>query len=292
MSLGQPDAGAQRAIMTPEGIELTFTLAPLGSRAAAFLLDWLIIIGITVAIGLLGVLAGGGFIGFFMLTHFVLRTFYFSFFEIVWMGATPGKRSQKIRVIDGRGGPLSAGAVFARNFTREIEVFLPLIAIFKPDAIVPGASGWVGLIATLWCLVLMLMPLLNRDNLRVGDLIAGTRVVQVPSTTLLDDLSERRRRSMRYTFTDAQLAHYGNYELQVLEELLRGETVVDDATLDMVCEKIKARVKWPRGDLDVQVQVFLEDFYQAQRARLERGLLFGVRHADKDAARAAAKGDR
>lgn len=290
MSLTRIDDSKERAIMTPEGISLSFTLAPMGSRASAFLLDWTIIIAVTIGLGFLGVLAGGGFVGFFMLAHFVLRTFYFSFFEIVWMGATPGKRNQNIRVIDARGGPLSAGAVFARNFTREVEVFLPLIAIFKPEALVPGATGWVGLIATLWVLVLLLMPLLNRDNMRVGDLIAGTRVVQVPSATLLDDLSDKRRRSMRYTFTDEQLAHYGNYELQVLEELLRGETVVDEATLDMVCEKIKTRVGWPKRNWDVQVRVFLEDFYQAQRARLERGLLFGVRHADKDAARAAAKG--
>lgn len=277
----------ERQVLTPEGIELSFTLAPMGSRAAAFIIDWMIIIGMTLLIGLLAMLAGGGFVGFFILIHFLLRTFYFSFFEIVWMGATPGKRSQKIRVIDGRGGPLSAGAIFARNFTREVEVFLPLVVLFNPEALYPGASGWVALIAVLWCSVLLFMPFFNRDRMRVGDLIAGTRVVEMPQTTLLDDLSARRTRSMRYTFTDEQLVHYGNYELQVLEELLRGETVVDSETFEMVCEKIKRRIGWPRARWDVQTRVFLEDFYQAQRARLERGLLFGVRHEDKDAARAA-----
>lgn len=278
---------SERQILTPEGIELTFTLAPMGSRAAAFILDWLIIILITVVLGLLVSMAGGAFTAFFILANFVLRTFYFSFFEIVWMGSTPGKRNQKIRVIDGRGGPLSAGAIFARNFTREVEVFLPLVAIFYPEALYPGASGWVALLAVLWCSILMFMPLFNRDRLRVGDLIAGTRVVEMPQSTLLDDLSARRKRSVRYTFTDEQLLHYGNYELQVLEELLRGETVVDSQTFEMVCEKIKRRIGWPRSRWDVQTRVFLEDFYQAQRARLERGLLFGVRHEDKDAARAA-----
>lgn len=286
--LRRDDAGVQREVITPEGIALRFTLASVGSRAIAFLFDWLIIIAVTIGVGLLGVLAGGGFLGVFLLVHFLLRTFYFTAFEIVWMGSTPGKRNQKIRVIDGRGGPLNASAVFARNFTREVEVFLPLVVLFNPEALYPGATGWVGLFAGIWCLILLLFPLFNRDRLRIGDLIAGTRVVEVPEHTLLDDLSSRRARAAQYTFTDAQLAHYGNYELQVLEELLRGETLVDHQTFETIVSKIHGRIGWTGGP--VKTRPFLEDFYQAQRARLERGLLFGVRHEDKDAARAAQGG--
>lgn len=286
--LRREDEDARRHVLTPEGIELQFTLAPVGSRAIAFLLDWLVIISVTLGVGLLGFMAGGGFIGVFMLVHFLLRTFYFSFFEIVWMGSTPGKRNQKIRVIDARGGPLNASAIFARNFTREVEVFLPLVVLFNPEALYPGATGWAGLLAGIWCLILLLFPLFNRDRLRIGDLIAGTRVVGVPEHTLLDDLSGQRAREAKYVFTDTQLAHYGNYELQVLEELLRGETLVDRNTFEMIREKIQKRIGWTGGE--VKTRVFLEDFYQAQRARLERGLLFGVRHEDKDAARAAQGG--
>lgn len=288
MSVTQRNKAAIREVITPEGIALRFTLAPVSNRAVAFVLDWLIIIVATLVVGLLVSFAGGGFLGFFLLVHFLLRTFYFSFFEITWMGSTPGKRNQKIRVIDARGGPLSASAIFARNFTREVEVFLPLVVLFNPEALYPGAAGMIGLVAAIWCLILLLFPLFNRDRLRIGDLIAGTRVVEVPEHTLLDDLSSHRKRATQYSFTDAQLAHYGNYELQVLEDLLRGETVVDHATFETIREKIQARIGWTGGE--VKTRPFLEDFYQAQRARLERGLLFGVRHEDKDAARAAQSG--
>ncbi|MEZ4467899.1 MAG: RDD family protein [bacterium] len=282
-----------RSLSTPEGIELTVRLASVGARAAAFVLDWLIIIAITVLLAGLVVLAGasGSFSAFFILGIFLLRVFYFPLCELALQGSTPGKRSQKIRVIDSRGGPLSPRAVFARNLTREVEVFLPLVAVFSPQSIWPGAGGLVGLFAALWCVVLLLLPLANRDRLRVGDLIAGTWVVTIPEHHLLEDLSARAQRDPpRYSFTAEQLGHYGNYELHVLEDLLRNEGEVDRETWQVVCTKIKQRIGWPKDAWEVEPLPFLRAFYAAQRARLERGLLFGVRHADKNEAREAQKG--
>jgi Predicted membrane protein/domain len=57
---------------------------------------------------------------------FLLRNLYMIHFELVWRGATPGKRLMGIKVIDRHGGPLLPGAVIARNLTREIEYFLPV----------------------------------------------------------------------------------------------------------------------------------------------------------------------
>ncbi|MCP5307200.1 MAG: RDD family protein, partial [Chromatiaceae bacterium] len=96
-----------RRLNTPEGIELTVRLAPIGARAAAFVLDWLIIIAVTLLLAMLVVLAGGNgsFTAFFLFAHFLLRIFYFPFCELALQGSTPGKRSQKIRVIDSHGGP-------------------------------------------------------------------------------------------------------------------------------------------------------------------------------------------
>ncbi len=276
----------ERRIMTPEGIELTVTLASLGSRGIAFIIDTLIIIACSVLLAFFTLFGGGGaFFSFFLLIFFLLRTFYFAVFELFWQGATPGKRSQKIRVVDASGGPLGPGALFARNLTRELEVFLPLVAIFAPEQLWPGASGWIGLFAALWCVVLLLMPLFNGDRLRVGDLVAGTRVITVPEQPLLEDLSARiAHRPAQYVFQSEQLAHYGTYELQVLEDLLRREGEIDMDTWRLVCAKICHRIGW---EGPVEPVPFLRDFYAAQRARLERGLLFGVRHADKHAARAS-----
>lgn len=280
-------------ITTPEGIPLAFRLAPVGERALAFTIDVGVIAGATLALGLLVLMGAGGsglFGAFFIFASFVLRSFYFVLFELFRQGATPGKRSQRIRVVAADGGPLTARAVFARNVTRELETFVPLLAVTHPQLVFGDVGPVAGLLAVAWLLVFALMPFFNRQRLRVGDLIAGTRVVLVPRAELLEDLSAEAVRAARYVFTEAQLGHYGNYELQVLEDLLRKAAVTDEAALAAVCEKIKRRIEWDRDAWNVAVLPFLRDFYAAQRAHLERGLLLGRRHADKGEARASRRG--
>ena len=285
-----------REFLSPEGIPLRFELASVSTRISAFIKDmlWMFggIIAISLGIVLLSSMFGDGDDGLFtaviVLLSFIVRTFYFSFFEIAWQGATPGKRSAGIRVIDAQGGPLRPQAVFARNVTRELETFIPLVVLLVPSQLY-DLSGVSGLVAVAWILLFLLMPLLNRDNLRVGDFIAGTRVVIVPKPALLTDVGTLKREAT-YTFTSAQLSHYGNYELQVLEDILRGETNVDSDSLRIICEKICRRIEWVSRD-SVSPMRFLEDFYNAQRSQLEKGLLFGRRHADKQSARAAREKD-
>lgn len=283
---------AQRDIITPEGIPLRFELASLGDRAGAFLLDSLIIFASIIALVVLllytvsGFGVDGLFMAFVLLFSFLARTFYFAFFELYYHGATPAKRMQNIRVIDARGGPLTAQAVFARNVTRELEVFLPLVVLTDPGQIYRGLEGPVAVLAGAWVLVFLFLPMMNKDRLRVGDLIAGTRVVAVPKTTLLEDVSEvRAAQAPRYAFTPEQLGHYGNFELQVLEDILRKRGEVDPDSVRLVCEKIKRRIDWPQEQWKVDPWPFLSEFYAAQRSALERGLLFGKRTEDKTAAR-------
>lgn len=272
-------------ITTPEGVPLAFARANLGDRLAAFLID-LCIIGLLclLPIMLAWNLGGGDVaVAVALLAAFITRTFYFTLCEWRRRGRTPGKQRVGIRVIDAHGGQLTAGAIIARNLTRELELFLPLVALFAPELLVPDAGGLVVLLTTGWLLVFLLLPLFTRDRLRLGDLIAGTRVVALPQVALLPELVHAT--AAAYVFTPDQLRHYGNRELQVLEDVLRRDAV-DPATLRLITDKICARIGWP-ADPPVEPRRFLRDFYAAQRAGLERGLLFGRRHEDKLAARAA-----
>jgi len=208
-----------------------------------------------------------------------VRTFYFAFFELAWQGQTPGKRRLRIRAVEARGGPLTAEAIIARNLTRELELFLPMAALFAPEALFAGAPSWARLAATVWMLVFGFLPLFNRDRLRVGDLVAGTVVVRTPDAVLLEDLAVARAREA-IGFTDEQLDVYGVYELQVLEDVLRrrGQAGSGDA-LRTVAAKIREKIRW-EGPA-IADEPFLDAFYAALRARLERRLLFGKRRADK-----------
>ncbi len=285
---GAPNAPQERLreVVTPEGVPLHFAVALAGDRLGAFLLDLLAIVAIVTAIVLpLGILAiRGAFEGdlvlaIAVLAVFLVRTFYFAFFELSWQGQTPGKRRLRIRAVDGRGGPLTAEAIIARNLTRELELFLPMVALFAPQALFPGAPGYAALAAVLWMLVLGFLPLFNKDRLRIGDLVAGTVVVRTPDAVLLQDLAGARPGDT-IAFTDAQLDVYGIYELQVLEQVLRGKGQAghEDA-VRTVAAKIREKIAW-EGPSFADAP-FLDAFYAALRGRLERRLLFGKRRADK-----------
>lgn len=280
-SLVEPEEELRRrVVVTPEGVPLVFTVAAVGERAGAFLIDaGILVAGALVVLLLAGLASGlgaGWVLAIVMLVLFVWRSFYFTLFELRWQGRTPGKRAMGLRVIDAGGGMLGSNAVFTRNLTREVEFFAPLIAAIEPELVLGGGGGWLTFLALLWLLVFAALPLFNRDRMRAGDLIAGTLVVRKPSAVLLQDLasaSASAPEAASLHFTAEQLDVYGIYELQVLEEVLR-ERRSDPRALRAVADKIRAKIGWP-ADQRVRDREFLQAFYKAQRARLEGALLLG-----------------
>jgi hypothetical protein len=133
-----------------------------------------------------------------------------------------------------------------------------------------------------WLFVFALLPFFNRDRLRVGDLVAGTLVVCNPTVGLLRDLAGEEEKSelQRFAFTSAQLDVYGIYELQVLEEVLRGQHQLGhDEAVAAVAAKVVAKIAW--GSPPREAEPFLRAFYGALRARLEQKLLLGRRKENK-----------
>lgn len=280
------DGGARsrRQLMTPEGVPLSVDLADYGERAVAFVLDVVICGAATALIYLLFILLPfGGTTGIVarslvLFIAFVVRNFYFIHFELSWQGATPGKRIVGLRVVDRSGGPLLPSAVVARNLTREIEAFLPLGLLQSPVG--SGTAAWEQLSLGVWLLLFAVLPFVNRDRMRAGDLIAGTMVVALPRRVLLGDLVES---AVRYSFTEKQLrGAYGAFELQVLEELLRRPAgAATSRLLREVADKICRKVEWLTPVPDAEIGAFLREFYTAERAFLEREQLFGKPRPDK-----------
>ena len=287
----------KRQVVTPEGVPLPFTIGARGARALALLIDQVLIVATMAGISyLLFTLAraidlkanaGGGAVGqtvvvLWIVAMFLFRHIWFLYFELGPRGATPGKRALGLRVAARDGGRLTTEAVVARNILRDIELTLPII--FVTSTLIQGEDAtfvaWAG---AAWFLIFAFFPCFNRDALRAGDVVAGTWVVEAGRDRLKAALSvaggalgESALTQTRYEFGEAELSVYGEYELQVLERVLREDR--EEAMVD-VAQAICAKIGWNSGRGDERA--FLEAYYTQLRARLERGMRFGRRKADK-----------
>lgn len=291
-----------RVVITPEGIAMPVRLASRGSRFGALLLDLLLMVVATVIITIVlsYTAAGldkalGGKLGttkpefspaiqfvivVYIAALFLLRYGYFMMFELGPRGATPGKRMVGIRIAARSGGRLNTEMVVARNLLRDVEILLPLGALFTLG-FADGIGKWP---MAGWLLVFALFPFFNRDRLRAGDLIAGTWVIEAPRAKLEAALSTTRTATSgtsgatgaSYKFSDEELAVYGEYELQTLERVLRDNRT---EALIAVHEAICRKIGWNPGAGDEHA--FLEAYYTQLRHRLESGMRMGRRKANK-----------
>jgi uncharacterized RDD family membrane protein YckC len=163
-------------IDTPEQIALELPIAGVGSRFLALAVDTLLqallfilaTIGVAVILPLLiarvpGLTASRALLpAILVIFMFSLYWGYFTIFEILWKGQTPGKRIADIRVIRDDGRPIDATAAVLRNLLRVVDLL-------------PGMYA-VGVI----------VMLLNRNSRRLGDFAAGTVVVHERQAQTLD----------------------------------------------------------------------------------------------------------
>lgn len=287
-------------VRSPEGLLLQFRTATAGERMAAFAIDVVIVILLLLLVALplllFAFMGARELLVLWPLWFFLLRFGWFSWAEIRGGGRTPGKRRYHLRVIRSDGGPLTAEILLARNLTREIETFLPTLVALNPDILFAGHDGLVRIVAFGWVIVLLLFPLTNAARMRVGDLLAGTRVVVSPPAMLARDLAAAPATptpaakaqadadaAEEFVFTPDQLGVYGERELAVLEDVLRKAPAdgKDDALL-AVARSIRKRIAFADAASALARPLpFLRAFYAAQRQHLEQRLLLGKRRLDK-----------
>lgn len=126
-------------IETPEGVVVNLVRGSAADRAVAFVIDMGILLAAIIAMMVVSSYLGSMWVlAFFISLTFLLRIFYFVVCEAGRRGATIGKRLMKLRVVRTDGGQLTIDAVLTRNFTRELEIFLPLTFLFAHE------QFWVG----------------------------------------------------------------------------------------------------------------------------------------------------
>jgi uncharacterized membrane protein SpoIIM required for sporulation/uncharacterized RDD family membrane protein YckC len=160
--LGPVELTRRLTVETPEHVVLRIELAGVGSRIAAALYDGAAILGLTilcaVAFSVLGASAPwlGSWAGAVLfLLWFAILWGYFTLFEALGGGRTPGKRRVGIRVVMDTGHPITLPAALIRNLIRLVDVQ-------------PFPTHGIALLSVAF----------KHDNKRLGDIVAGTIVVR------------------------------------------------------------------------------------------------------------------
>ncbi len=276
------------SIHPPEGVPISFALASIGARFGGQLIDILLTYGGLILFFWLMIFTGiwdwSFLAALFLLLSFLVRTPYYIFSELVWNGRTLGKRITKTRVISADGKRLSAYQIVVRNLMKEVEVFMPIAVLFGGDLIGSESKAFM----TFWMIAVLCVPLFSKRNQRLGDMIAGTLVVDQPATVLLPDLAVQNPSDrVDFTFTPEQLGIYGRFELQTLEQILREPPHTQEATdrLDAVARTIAEKIGFEGQVSPADHWDFLSDFYRQQREFLESRHLFGDTRENKFHAR-------
>jgi uncharacterized RDD family membrane protein YckC len=118
--------GNPREVLTPEHVRIRLTPAGLGSRFLAFLVDGALVVSLAAMAARASWLLLGA-VGHLVAATaaFVITWGYHVYFEVRHQGRSPGKALVGIRVVDGRGLPISFEQSFVRNVVRALD-FAPL----------------------------------------------------------------------------------------------------------------------------------------------------------------------
>ncbi len=157
------------SLSTPESVELEFTLAGIGNRALALVIDYNILAIVLLIFWIAWLLFFFGLMGYLeqfegdysqvpywllgiaLLISFVIYNGYFVYFEVMHQGQSPGKRITKIRVIRDDGRPVGISQSVIRSLLRAVDDFLFIGTFFI---------------------------LFGKQEKRIGDWAAGTLVIQ------------------------------------------------------------------------------------------------------------------
>ncbi len=246
-------------LQTPESVELEFTLAGIGNRAYALLIDYIvfgsILLGILItrlifytqlADAIASFAGSNSSLDLWLQAIQILVTFfiyvgYFVFFEALWQGQTPGKRYVKIRVICDDGRPIRLQQSTLRALLRPVDDFL-FLAVF-------------------------LIALTKREK-RLGDLLAGTLVIQeeqpIASTTF--SVSQEAQALANQLQIEADLSHLLPEDFAVIREYLqRSGGMTPQAKADLsrqLAHQVKEIIALEKAP-KVTAHLFIEAVYLA-----------------------------
>jgi uncharacterized RDD family membrane protein YckC len=252
-------------LQTPESVELEFTLAGIGNRAFALLIDYtiwsvslfILLISLIYSISQLeGVFFTGlnnngewqlWLFSLYFLIFFTVYCGYFIFFETLWRGQTPGKRWLKIRVIRDDGRPARLPQATLRALLRPID-----------DLFSIGA----------------LLIIFTHKEKRLGDWLAGTLVIQEERPVTKENfvISENAKALATELETQVNLMGLIPEDFSIIREYLQRRSLMSsEARANKsreLARQVKALIQLETVPEGVTANQFLEAIYWAYQENI------------------------
>ncbi len=204
-------------IATPFNIDIEFEIAEFHKRLLAYLVDFVLLIlymyiSVRMLFGEIGLRESG--FGFAVLVVLLPMLFYTLFSELWMNGQTVGKKLLRIKVVSLDGGEATLGQYLLRWFLRFYEWGFIIVALFYFNVIVGLLLLMLGGIATV--IIISVTP----KNQRLGDIAAGTVVVNTKTKLTIDDTIFIDIKKTDYQVTFPEVMRLSDRDINTIKSVL------------------------------------------------------------------------
>ncbi len=224
-------------IATPFNIDIEFEIAEFNKRFLAYLVDlFLIVIYIFSILYLLygGFSVGEGSKGLVIILVVIPTLFYTMASEVLMNGQTIGKKILQIKVISLDGGEPTLGQYMLRWFMRFYEWGFIIFTLFWSD----GITGFLWLL--FGGITSTIIIGVSHKSQRLGDIVAGTVVVNTVSKLTVDDTIFMNVTQANYTVKFPEVMQLSDRDINTIKTVINQSAKTNQ--FDM-CNRVAFKVQ-------------------------------------------------
>ncbi len=240
-------------IATPFNIDIEFEIAEFHKRLLAYLVDFVLLI--VYMFSMLYLLYGGfrvgeGSRGMVMIVLVIPTLFYTLVSEVIMNGQTIGKKILHIKVVSLDGGEPTLGQYLLRWFMRFYEWGFIIFTLF-------WSNGFTGV---LWLIIggitSIIIIVISSKSQRLGDIVAGTVVVNTRSNLTVNDTIFMNVTGTNYQVKFPEVMRLSDRDINTIKNVISQSAKTNH--YDM-CNRVAFKVQ---GVLKVATDMYAIDFLE------------------------------